>query len=35
MYVYNTEKTYTLKSGNHKFWWSKKKGRIAFHSNYD
>ena len=34
MYVFNTELTYKLESGDHKFRWNKEKGRIWFVKNY-
>jgi hypothetical protein len=37
MFVFNSGRTYSLESGQHKFWWNKKAYRIGFdkHAAYD
>ena len=35
IYVFSTDKTYRLEDGNHKFWWKKDEGRVAFDLHYD
>lgn len=37
MHVFNSGRTYSLESGQHKFWWNKKAYRIGFdkHAAYD
>ena len=34
IFVYNTRRTYRLKSGDHKFWWNRMENRVGFDQNY-
>ncbi len=35
IYVLTTGRRYTLKPGNHKFWWNKKANRVGLDQRYD
>ncbi len=34
IHVFNSSRSYRLRSGDHKFWWNGKEDRIGFDQNY-